>query len=71
MTDTAQRESGDRVARSNARVAVTLASIATVFFVGVFAARWFGADGGGLAVLGGAILVFLVIAIMRNLRSRQ
>ena len=71
MTDTPQRESGDRVARSNARLALTLASIAAVFFVGVFAARLFGPGGGGLAVLGSAILLFLVIAIVRNIRSRQ
>jgi hypothetical protein len=61
----------ERVARSNVRIALTLASIAAVFFVGVFAARMFGADGSGLTVLGFAIVVFLVIAIVRNVRSRK
>jgi hypothetical protein len=55
--------------RRNARLALTLASIAGVFFLGVFATRWLGADGGGITVLGAAILAFLVIAIVRNVRS--
>lgn len=55
----------------NMRTAAILAGIAAVFFVGVFAARIFGAGGGGLVVLGFAVVTFLVIAIGRNLRSKE
>ena len=55
----------------NMRTAAILAGIAAVFFVGVFAARIFGAEGGGLLVLGFAVVIFLVIAIGRNLRSKE
>jgi hypothetical protein len=71
MTEEPKRMSDSQLARSNARLAITLASIAAVFFVGVFAARWFGADGSGLTVLGIAIVAFLVVAIVRNVRSRK
>lgn len=56
---------------SNTRTALVLASVAAVFFFGAFAVRYLGTDGGGLSVLGLAILVFLAIAIGRNLRSRE
>jgi len=39
-----------------------------VFFVGAFAARMFGSPGVSIAVLGGAVVLFLVLAIGRNLR---
>lgn len=57
--------------RANVRLGLTLASIAAVFFVGVIAARYFGPEGGGLTVLGLAIVVFLVVAIGRSIRSRR
>lgn len=55
----------------NMRTAAILAAIAATFFVGVFTARLFGADGGGILVLGIAVVVFLVVAIGRNLRSKE
>ena len=71
--DTARAEpgrSGDRDARRAAsrRTAVVLASIAAAFFVGVIVAQYSGAPGVGIAVLGFAIVGFLVVSIGRNLR---
>ncbi len=61
-TDGAQRQRA-----SNRRIAWTLSSIAAVFFAGIIATRWVGGGTVGIAVLGAAIMLFLVIAIGRNL----
>jgi hypothetical protein len=56
--------------RANVRTGVILASIAAVFFAGIIMARMFVGDSMiGISVLGGAVLLFLVIAIGRNLRQ--
>jgi len=54
----------------NVRTAVVFLSVALVFFVGVFAARWLGTDA-GLALLGTAMVAFLVVAIGYSVRSRR
>ena len=54
--------------RSNVRTALVLALIALVFFVGIVATRLFGDGRTGIMVLGGAVMLFLVLAIGRNLR---
>jgi hypothetical protein len=61
-------EPNREVAAANKRTGVILLSIALVFFFGVIAARMFGTPSVSIAVLGGAVLLFLVIAIGRNLR---
>lgn len=50
------------------RTAITLASIAAVFFFGIIAAKIFGDGTTGISVLGAAVLLFLALAIGRNLR---
>jgi len=65
-------ESHDRSAqlrRSNVRTALVLASVALVFFVGILATRFIGDGQSGITVLGGAVLLFLILAIGRNLRK--
>lgn len=57
--------------KSNLRVAWALASVAAVFFAGVILAHSVGAGGRGLDVLGIVVVVFLVIAIGRNLWGRR
>jgi hypothetical protein len=57
------------VRAANRRTGIILASIALVFFVGAFAARMFGTPGVSIAVLGGAVILFLVLAIGRHLRQ--
>ena len=54
---------------SNRRVAWTLASVAAVFFAGIIATRWVGAGTIGIGVMGAVVLLFLVVAIGRNLRA--
>jgi hypothetical protein len=58
-----------RVRRANVRTALVLASIALVFFVGILAAKFMGDGSTGITVLGSAVLLFLALAIGRNLRK--
>jgi hypothetical protein len=53
---------------ANKRTALVLASIAAVFFVGVIASKLLGSPAMSIGVIGGAVLLFLVIAIGRHLR---
>ena len=57
-----------RLRASNRRIAWTLCSIAIVFFGGIIATRALGGGAIGIGVMGIAVLLFLVIAIGRNLR---
>jgi hypothetical protein len=61
-------EAARKLAASNRRTATILASIAAVFFFGVFGARLLGSPAVSAAVLGGAVLLFLLLAIGRHLR---
>jgi len=47
---------------------LVFASIAFAFFVGIIATKWMGGPAIGIGVMGGAVLVFLIFAIGRNLR---
>jgi Flp pilus assembly protein TadB len=60
-----------RLRTSNRRTAIILSSIATVFFVGIIATKWMGGPTIGIGVMGVAVLLFLVVAIGRNLRSKR
>ncbi|HVO90924.1 MAG TPA: cytochrome oxidase small assembly protein [Casimicrobiaceae bacterium] len=59
------------LAARNKRTAVILASIALVFFVGIIAAQALATPTVTIAVLGGAILLFLALAIGRHLRNAR
>jgi small neutral amino acid transporter SnatA (MarC family) len=54
---------------ANARTALTFASIAVVFFLGIIVAHALGGPVVGVAVVGGAVLLFLVFVIGRHLRG--
>jgi hypothetical protein len=54
---------------ANRRTALALLSIALVFFVGVIAMHFVADATTGIAVIGTAVLLFLVVAIGRNLRA--
>jgi hypothetical protein len=56
-----------RLRASNRTTALVLASIAVVFFVGIIATKFMGGPM-GISVVGAAVLLFLVVAIGRNLR---
>ena len=66
---TGQRTVDTRLRSANVRTALVLASIAAVFFVGIVVAKFVGDTATGMTVLGAAVLLFLVLAIGRNLRK--
>jgi hypothetical protein len=71
--DLPERQSADdgaaRLRRSNRRIALTLLAISAAFFAGIISTRLSGDSRTGLMFLGTAVLLFLVIAIGRNLRK--
>ncbi len=66
---TEKHDRSEQQRRTNVRTALVLASVALVFFVGILATRFIGDGRSGITVLGGAVLLFLVLAIGRNLRK--
>jgi hypothetical protein len=60
-----------RLRASNRRTAWILSSIAVVFFAGIIATRWIGGGAIGIGVMGAAVLLFLIVAIGRNLRDND
>jgi hypothetical protein len=69
VTTTPNDDRAARLRGSNVRTALVLLSIALVFFFGVIATRLLGGQDTGIAVLGSAVLLFLLLAIGRNLRK--
>jgi hypothetical protein len=65
----ASAEPDARVRRANVRTALVLASIAVVFFLGIVFAKFMGDGSTGMTVLGAGVLLFLALAIGRNLRK--
>ena len=57
-----------RLRHANLRTALAVALIAVLFFVGVIAAQFVGNSAVGMSVVAAAVLVFLAVAIGRNLR---
>ena len=64
-------DASGRLRSSNRRTAIVLASIAAVFFVGIIASKWIGGSTVGIGVMSAAVLLFLAVAIGRNLRSKR
>ena len=60
-----------RLKAVNRRMALVLASIALVFFLGISVPRFMGGPATGISVVGAAVLLFLVVAIGRNLRDKR
>jgi hypothetical protein len=60
---------GARLRNANRRTALTIAAIAGLFFASVIAAQFVGDAATGMAVLGAGILLFLCVAIGRNIRK--
>ncbi|MFO1316052.1 MAG: cytochrome oxidase small assembly protein [Burkholderiales bacterium] len=65
-----QQQGQARTRAANVRTALALLSVAVVFFFGVLVAKYVGDTSTGMTVLGVAVLLFLLIAIGRNLRGR-
>ena len=67
MTD--NRTPEERLKAANRRTGLLLAGIALLFFVGIFLTRLFDDPLLSPAIIGGAAVLFLVIAIGRHLRK--
>ena len=60
-----------RLRAANLRTGALLAAIALVFFVGVIVSHYLGGEAAGLAAIGVAVVLYLVVAIGRSVRSRK
>jgi hypothetical protein len=69
-SDPTVREAG-RLRAQNRKTALVLLTIAIVFFVGIIATKFMGGPATGIGVVGSAVLLYLVVAIGRSLRSKQ
>jgi len=54
---------------ANLRTALILLSIAVFFFFGIIASKLIGDPTNAISVIGAAVLLYLVVAIGRNLRK--
>ena len=61
--------SGDALRAANVRTGLILLSIALVFFFGIIASKWMGDASTSITVMGTAVLLYLIVAIGRNLRK--
>ena len=64
-------EAAHRLRASNRRTALVLATIAAVFFFGIIGTQFLGARSTGIVVMSAAVLLFLVLAIGRNLSGKR
>jgi hypothetical protein len=71
MAQSPSVDTAAKVRAANVRTAAILFAIAFVFFVGFIASRFMGDSATGMTVIGVAVLLFLVVAIGRNLRSKR
>ena len=69
MTDPRHRRDDSALRARNLRTAAVLFGIALAFFAGVIVSKSMGGYVVGMGIVGVAILVFLVLAIGRNIRG--
>jgi len=70
-TSMPETDAATRLRSANRKTALVLLSIALVFFVCIIATKFMGGPSTGIGVVGSAVLLFLVVAIGRNLRERR
>ena len=58
----------DKTRAADRRTAFVLFAIAALFFFGIIASRFIDAPAVSIGVIGGAVLLYLVVAIGRHLR---
>ncbi|HSC98200.1 MAG TPA: cytochrome oxidase small assembly protein [Casimicrobiaceae bacterium] len=58
-----------RLRAANRRTGLTLLAIAVLFFVGIIATRLIDSPALSTGIIGGAVLLYLVVAIGRHLRK--
>jgi hypothetical protein len=69
MADTPTSRNAKRLKAANRRVAFILLAIALLFFFGIILSRLLGDPDVSIGVVGGAVLLYLVVAIGRHLRK--
>jgi hypothetical protein len=65
--DTMDRNDGARLKKANRRTGLLLLAIALLFFFGVIASRFIDSPLVSMGVVGGAVLLYLIVAIGRHL----
>jgi protein-S-isoprenylcysteine O-methyltransferase Ste14 len=63
------RDDDARLNSANRRTGMLLLAIALLFFFGVIASRFIDSPVVSIGVVGGAVLLFLIVAIGRHLRE--
>ena len=63
------RDNGARLKAANRRIAIVLFAIAALFFVGIIASRLIESPLLSTGIIGGAVLLYLIVAIGRHLRK--
>jgi hypothetical protein len=58
-----------RLRTANRRTGLTLLAIALLFFFGIIASRFIDSPAVSISVVGGAVLLYLIVAIGRHLRK--
>jgi hypothetical protein len=69
MATEPMRRDPDRLKRANRRTGLVLLAIALVFFFGIILSRFIESPAVSIGVVGGAVLLYLVVAIGRHLRK--
>jgi len=70
VTDrTMDRDENTRLRAANRRTGALLVAIALLFFFGIIASRFIDSPLVSTAVVGGAVLLYLIVAIGRHLRK--
>lgn len=69
MADDPTRRNAERLRAANRRTGLVLLAIALVFFCGIIVSRFIDNAAVSIGVVGGAVLLYLVVAIGRHLRK--
>jgi hypothetical protein len=69
MADDPTRTDVERLKAANRRTGIVLLAIALVFFFGIILSRFIESPAVSIGVVGGAVLLYLVVAIGRHLRK--
>jgi hypothetical protein len=69
MDDVMDRDDASGLKAANRRTGLMLLAIALLFFVGIIATRLIDSPALSTGIVGGAVLLYLIVAIGRHLRK--